>query len=103
MLISACVLMTCQCDFGEGGRVGERGRRESGREGNGGRGSRRVEEGGRERGETQKEGVASIPGLSHLQFSIGCIVVKFAYCKHQNRRRERCGNNSISSLQNSEY
>lgn len=65
----------------EEGRVGERRRRESGREGNGGRESRRVEEGGRERGETQKEGVASIPGLCHLQFSIGCILVKFAYCK----------------------
>jgi len=94
MFVGACVLMTYQCDLGrrgeleggEGGRVGERGRRESGREGSGGRGSRRVEEGRWERGETQKEGVASIPGLSHLQFSIGCIAVKFAYYKHQNRR-----------------
>ena len=102
MFIDVCVLRTYQCDLGRRGELERDGEGEW-EKGNGGRESRRVEEGGWERGETQKEGVASIPGLSHLQFSIGCIVVKFAYCKHQNRRRERCGNNNISSLQNSEY
>ena len=72
MFVGACVLMTYQCDLGKEGEW-ERGQW---REGEQKRGRGRVGERG------DSEGGSSLdPRPFPPPVSIGCILVKFAYCK----------------------